>query len=508
MQADESQGGMQLPYTVALACDSLFAGANISTSGYALLARGVANLLHAHGSPEQQRLFMEPILRGRFLGTMCLSEPQAGSSLADISTRAELAPEGHYLLRGSKMWISAGEHELSENIVHMVLAKIPGGPAGVKGISLFIVPRYLLNPDGSRGPANDVQLAGLNHKMGHRGIVNTVLSFGERGHCVGYLVGAPHQGLAQMFHMMNEARIGVGVGAIMSGFAGLRYSLQYAKERRQGRHPDQRDAASSPVPLIEHADVRRMLLQQKSYVEGAYCLALYAARLVDTQSNDSDAAAQREAGLLLDLLTPLVKAWSADYCVKANDVAIQVLGGYGYTREYPVEQHFRDNRLNPIHEGANGIQALDLLGRKAMQEKGAALGILARRLSATAKQADASADLAPLGAKLREALSLLLETTAQLGACLASGDLRLGLANAAHYLVLCGHTVIAWCWLQQALAAEQAIPGASPEDADYYRGKLQTCRYFFAYELPQIEPAARLLQSRERCTLDMRPEWF
>jgi alkylation response protein AidB-like acyl-CoA dehydrogenase len=292
--ADESLGGMQLPMTIATACDGLFMAANISTSGYALLARGAADLIRAHGTPEQQARYMRPILDGRYLGTMCLSEPQAGSSLADITTVAEPQPDGTYRLRGAKMWISGGDHELADNIVHMVLAKIPGGPPGVKGISLFIVPRYLVAADGTRGARNDIVLAGVNHKLGQRGIVNTFLKLGENDRCVGELVGAPHQGLPCMFHMMNAARIGVGVGAVMLGSAGYLHSLAYAKERKQGRPLGAKDPATPPVPIIEHADVRRMLLQQKAWVEGGLALVLYAGTLVDRQGVDGGIHGQGE----------------------------------------------------------------------------------------------------------------------------------------------------------------------------------------------------------------------
>ena len=505
MLADAGEGGMQLPYTVGLACDAMFVAANVSTAGYTMLARGVANLLQAHGTAQQCARYRTPILQGRFLGTMCLSEPQAGSSLGDIRTRAEPAGDGSYRLSGAKMWISGGEHDLSDNIIHLVLARLPDAPPGVKGISLFIVPKVRVNDDGSLGERNDVQLAGVNHKLGQRGIVNTFLKFGERGECFAELVGQPHQGLAQMFHMMNEARIGVGLGAIMLGTAGYRYSLQYAKERKQGRHPDQKDPASPPVAIIEHADVRRMLLQQKAYTEGALGLAMYAATLVDVQAQDPDANRRHEAHLLLELLTPVIKAWSADWCLKANDLAIQVLGGYGYTREYPVEQYWRDNRLNPIHEGANGIQGLDLLGRKAMMEGGAALKLLLREVAATASAAGSVPALTEHAIALSHCAASVAKTTGVLGAAMARGEVRLALSNASRYLGLVGHLAIAWSWLRQALVAARATP-ATPAEADFYAGKLAACRWFFVHELPATELDARLLAALDATALDTRPE--
>jgi len=505
--ADYADGGMQLPFVIATACDALFSAANPGTIAYPALARAAANLLQVYGSDEQKRLYMKPILEGRYFGTMCLSEPQAGSSLADIKTQAEPQADGSYRISGAKMWISAGDHEFGQNIVHLVLARIAGATPGVRGISLFIVPRWRVAPDGTRGARNDVTLAGLNHKMGQRGSVNTFLKFGEGGDCAGYLVGEPHQGLAYMFHMMNEERIGVGLGAVQQGCAGYLYSLQYARERRQGRHPDQKDPNASPIALIDHADVRRMLLQQKCYVEGAQVLGLYAAQLVD-RNLDPDPAVRNDSALLLDLLTPIIKAWSSDWCLKANELAIQILGGYGYTREYPVEQNYRDNRINPIHEGTNGIQALDLLGRKAMMQNGAAVKILLERIDATCAQAIAVEELAALAAQLQAGIAIAGECTAAAGKRMAAGQVRQTLANAQHYMTVLGHLCIAWTWLWQALVAQRALPNATGGDVDFYRGKLQACRFFFATELPAIEHAARLVREVDSTAFDMRAEWF
>jgi butyryl-CoA dehydrogenase len=310
-----------------------------------------------------------------------------------------------------------------------------------------------------------------------------------------------------MFHMMNEARIGVGLGAIMLGSAGYRYSLQYARERRQGRHPDQKDPASPPVAIVEHADVRRMLLQQKSYTEGALALAVYAATRVDEKDQAQDPDARHQAHLLLELLTPVIKAWSADWCLKANDLAIQVLGGYGYTREYPVEQLWRDNRLNPIHEGANGIQGIDLLGRKVMMQDGVALTLLLQEIAGTAAQAGAVPALAAHARALSDAATLVAGTSARLGAAMARGQVRPALANASRYLTLVGHVAVAWTWLRQALVAQAAEP-ATEAERDFYAGKLAACRYFFDHELPTVAHEAQLLSALDSCVLDTRPEWL
>ncbi len=505
--ADYEAGGMQLPFVIAQACDSMFSAANPGTIAYPALARGVSNLLETYGTAEQKRLYKQPIIEGRYFGTMCLSEPHAGSSLADIRTTAEPQADGSYRLTGAKMWISAGDHELGENIIHLVLAKIVGAPAGVRGISLFIVPRWKVNADGSRGARNDVRLAGLNHKMGQRGSVNTFLKFGEAGDCDAFLVGQPHQGLVTMFHMMNEERIGVGMGAVLQGVAGYLYSLQYAKERRQGRHPDQKDPNAPPVAIIEHADVRRMLLQQKVYVEGAEALGYYASMLVD-HARDPDEAVRRDSHLLLELLTPIVKAWGSDYSLKANELAVQVLGGYGFTREYPVEQNYRDNRINPIHEGTNGIQALDLLGRKAMMHDGGALKLLMAKIAQACIEAGADDTLKPLADQLAIAAKHAIDATRAAGKRMAEGDVRLALANASHYMTVLGHLAIGWVWLQQATIAQKRLPDATGDDRDFYAGKLQACRFFFATELPLVEHAARLVRDAEPSAFEMQTEWF
>ncbi|MCO1596931.1 acyl-CoA dehydrogenase [Micromonospora sp. RHAY321] len=505
---DASVGGLQLPHVVAAACFTWFQAANVATSAYPFLTLGNANLLLAHGSAEQVDTYVRPMLEGRFFGTMCLSEPHAGSSLADITTRAEAQPDGTYRLFGTKMWISGGDHELAENIVHLVLARIPGGPPGVKGISLFIVPKVLVGPDGSLGDRNDVVLVGLNHKMGFRGTTNTLLSFGDGGHtpggqpgAVGHLVGPPHQGLAQMFHMMNEARIGVGAGATALGYTGYLKSLAYARERPQGRPVGAKDPGSPQVPIIDHPDVRRMLLAQKSYVEGALALVLYCARLLDEEKTAPAEADRERAHLLLDVLTPITKSWPSQWCLAANDLAIQVLGGAGYTRDHDVEQHYRDNRLNPIHEGTHGIQALDLLGRKMTMHDGAGLLLLTDTIRGTVTRArQAGGEAGELADRLADAVDRVVTVTRRLW---ADGDPVLALANASVYLEAVGHVVIAWMWLEQVLA----LPPQGSAEA-FHAGKRQAARYFFTVELPRTGPQLDLLDSRDRTTLEMRADWF
>ncbi len=509
---DYDLGGMQLPTVVEKACMAWFMGANVATAGYPLLTIGNANLLLAHGAPELTDKYVRPMLTGQFFGTMCLSEPQAGSSLSDIKTRAEPDGDVAYRLTGNKMWISAGEHDLAENIIHVVLAKLPGQDGklipGVKGISLFVVPKFLVNPDGSPGERNDVALAGLNHKMGYRGTVNTLLNFGEgkwkpggQAGAIGFLVGEPGKGLACMFHMMNEARIGVGLGATMLGYTGYLHALDYARNRLQGRHPLAKDPSAPQLPIIEHADVRRMLLAQKSYVEGALALNLYCARLVDEEKTGESESARREATLLLDILTPIAKSWPSQWCLEANSLAIQVHGGYGYTRDFPVEQFYRDNRLNPIHEGTHGIQALDLLARKVVMQDGAAFKLLVSRMEATLNRADEDGDLTELVGEVFSLLDHLVETTRDLH---AAGDINKTLANASVYLEAFGHVVMAWIWIEQALA----VANVPNRHDDFYRGKMQACQYFIRWELPKVRPMLNLLESLDATTLDMKDSWF
>lgn len=505
---DFEAGGMQLPQLLSRACFAHFQAANIATASYPLLSMAASRLLDSFGDAEQKRRFLQPMLEGRFFGTMALTEPQAGSSLADIRTRAEPHPDGSYRLRGNKIFISAGDHPLAENIVHLVLARLPDAPPGVRGISLFIVPKYLVNADGSLGPRNDVNLAGLFHKMGWRGTTSTALNFGDNGQCVGYLVGQPHHGLAYMFQMMNEARIGVGMGAVMLGYAGYLYALDYARQRPQGRLPEAKDPQAPMVPIIAHADVRRMLLIQKAYVEGAFDLGLYAARLVDDSETLETAEDRTHALELLDLLTPVVKAWPSEFCLKANELAIQILGGHGYTRDHPVEQYYRDNRLNPIHEGTNGIQSLDLLGRKLIQNDGAGLRQLFKRINACCQRAAGNPALAQLRQPLEQLLGQLQRVTLGLLDDLLAGRASLALANSALYLKVFGHTVIGWRWLEQALCAERGLAAGNPADADFYRGKLQAARYFLTWEVPACRHELELLEARDDTCLAMQDAWF
>jgi alkylation response protein AidB-like acyl-CoA dehydrogenase len=496
------QGGMQLPATVAAACHAFTTAANTATAAYPFLTIAAANLIeHFASDPLKQRYL--PLLRdGRAAGTMALTEPNVGSSLADITTKAMVTEHDHYLISGGKMYISGGDQDITDNIVHLVLARVVGDDPGVKGISLFLVPKWELL-EGDERRRNDVKLAGLLHKMGYRGTTSTVLNFGEQGDCRGYLIGERGRGLSYMFMMMNEARIGVGAGAAAMACRGFQESLEYARNRPQGRHPDDKQPGSKPVAIIEHADVKRMLLAQKCYAEGSMALILWANSLVDAIAICEQSDQRQQLTELLDLITPVAKSWPSKYGPEANSLAIQVLGGSGYIREYPVEQLYRDNRLNPIHEGTEGIQGIDLLGRKVWQAGGAGVRHLLAEIEQSAAAARQQPQTAAWGEQLQHYAALWQQTLQSLAPLLQQQP-RLGLANATLFLEATGHLMIGWLWLRQALAAQKL----AEQEPQLAAGKLAACRFFYVWELPKLTQWCALLQSADDTTLTMRDEWF
>ena len=502
---DSDIGGMQLPWMVDQALNGMFVCANNPAHIYLFLTQGVTNMLNVCGSDELKAKYLPNLVDGKWFGTMCLSEPQAGSSLADIRTKAELKPDGSYALSGTKMWISGGEQDITENIIHMVLAKIPGSPPGVKGISLFLVPKNRVNDDGSIGDSNNIALAGLNHKMGCRGAANCLLNFGESGESIGYLVGGPNQGLSNMFHMMNEARISVGMSAVMTALGGYLYSLDYARNRPQGRPLVNRNPEDPQIMISEHADIKRMLMTQKAFIEGAQTLMYYCAELIDTNKVSNDHEANQRRNLLLDLLTPICKSWPSEFCLEANKLAIQVLGGYGYTREYPVERLYRDNRLNHIHEGTWGIQGIDILGRKVRMQDGAAVKILREEMQETITSAAGHTQLSVFCGQLNEYLNLTEETIFSVG---QAEDPSLALANATIFLDAMGHLVIAWMWLKQGVAAVEGKQKGNAVDDAFYDGKVAAMQFFFRYELPKIKPNLALVADLDSTCYDLTAEQF
>ncbi|WP_286267471.1 acyl-CoA dehydrogenase [Thalassotalea atypica] len=507
--ADYEFSGMQLPPIVASVAGAYLSIAGGNSMGYTALTNANANLLQAHGSNELIEKWVRPMRDGRFAGTMAMTEPGAGSGLADLSTSAVKTDDGNYRISGSKIFISGGDHTLNENIVHLVLARVKGAPKGIKGISLFVVPKYLVNDDGSLGKDNEVALSGLFHKMGGRAQTSTALSFGEQEGSVGYLVGEENHGLKYMFHMMNEARVMVGTSGAVFGLAGYNYSLDYARNRPQGRLPSCKDPLSPMVNIIEHADVKRMLLAQKSYTEGALALVLYGSQLSDDEHTAPTKEEREQAHLLLDFLTPIIKTWPSEYGPKANDLAIQVLGGHGYINEHPVEMFYRDNRLNPIHEGTTCIQSLDLLARKVPMNNLKGYIATLTEVNKTIALASKYDELTPYAEQLKSAVSTLKHTTNTLLTAMGEKNIDLVLANSVKYLEFFGHVTIAWIWLKQAMIAKTALSKAQHENEQhFYQGKLQAMKYFFKFELPKVEHWSKILSELDSTTHDMQDAWF
>ena len=507
--ADYELSGMQLPPIVASVATSYLTAAGGTGMGYSALTSANCNLLQAHGSQVLIDTWVKPMRSGRFAGTMAMTEPGSGSGLGDLTTKAIKQDDGTYRISGSKIFISGGDHNLSENIVHLVLARLQGAPKGIKGISLFVVPKFLVNDDGSIGADNEVALAGLFHKMGGRAQTSTALSFGEKNGSIGYLVGEENRGLSYMFHMMNEARIMVGTSAAVIATAGYQYSLDYAKNRPQGRLPSCKDPHSPMVDIIEHADVRRMLLAQKAYSEGAMALVLYGTQLSDDSHTADTKEAREYAHLLLDFLTPIIKTWPSEYGPKANDFAIQILGGHGYINEHPVEMFYRDNRLNPIHEGTTCIQSLDLLARKVPMNNLAGYLATLSEIDKTIAIAGDIEGLTVYADELSIALTTLKNTTTILLGAMQTENIDLVLSNSVKYLSLFGNVIIAWLWLKQGIVSQNALAKA-PFDADekFYQGKLQAMKYFYRFELPEINVWAKILTELDSTSYDMQTDWF
>ena len=499
------EGGQQLPATIMNAATFVFGAANYSASVFPFLTTGAANLLRSFGSPELVGRFTPNMYAGRWQGTMALTEPDAGSSLSDISTSAELTDEaGTYKIRGQKIYISAGDHDAVENVVHLMLAKIKGGPAGAKGISLFAVPQHRL--EGNALVDNDVLTAGVYHKMGYKGAPIAHLMVGSNDGTLGYLVGEPHQGLRYMFQMMNEARVGVGMNAVSIGTAAYYASLEYARERPQGRHISEKNHALPQTAIIRHADVKRMLLFQKSVLEGSLGLLLYCSYLSDV-AHAGEGDEKTNAALLLDLLTPIAKSYPSEMGCLTTSAAVQILGGAGYTTDFPVEQFYREARIHPIHEGTTGIHGLDFLGRKITMQNGRAIQLLMAEIQSTLTNARQHPELLPLADELTAALAILNTVTKHL-LSLAPDNPEAFLSDATLYLDLFGIVTLAWQWLRQATVSTTNLPDAHGDDASFYHGKLMAARYFYEYELVKIHGLSKRLCSSDRVTVAMKSEWF
>jgi butyryl-CoA dehydrogenase len=498
----EEVGGQMLPVTVASIATAYLMAANLSAYAYVGLTTSAARLIESFGSDALRREYMSRMYSGEWTGTMALTEPQAGSSLSDVQTRATPTPLGHHLIQGSKIFISGGDQDLTENIVHMTLARIDGAPLGVKGISLFAIPSR--RSEGGRLVANDTSTAGMIHKIGWRGIPSIALNLGEGGDCHGFLVGEPNRGLSYMFQMMNEARLMVGLNGVATASVAYHEARAYAETRPQGRPAGSKNPASPQVPIIEHADVRRMLLRQKSIVEGGLLLLMYASRCADLAEHAASADARREHQLLLDLLTPIAKSFPAEKGFESNVLAVQVHGGYGYSSEYLAESWLRDQKLNSLHEGTTGVQSLDLLGRKVAVEGGAALDLVAREVGkVVARAREAGVD-----SGWCDALSGAMGTTQALTThLLGLGNPDATLLHSADFLDLLSTLVVAWMWLLQAAVAKEAL-AKSPADPALYDGKLCAAQYFIRTELPRIDLLAGLCRSGEDSYARVRPGWL
>lgn len=498
-------GGQRLPLTVSTMAMLYLMAANAAATGYTFLTTGAAHLVEAFGSEALKDTYMTRMYAGEWTGTMALTEPQAGSSLSDVKTSATPTGEGYHLIRGEKTFISGGDQDLTENIVNMVLARIDGAPPGIKGVSLFLVPRR--RPEGGALVDNDVSTAGVIHKIGWRGLPSVILSFGEAGDCRGWLVGEPHKGIGYMFQMMNEARILVGATAAASASVAYHEAVAYARERPQGRPLTSRDPRAPQIPIIEHADVRRMLLRQKAIVEGSLALVAATSRYADLAEHAADEAGRRRAQLLLDLLTPVTKTFPAERGFEANALAVQVHGGYGYSSEYLPEAWLRDQKLNTIHEGTTGIQGLDLLGRKVVAGGGEALGALGEEIAAAIARARSAGVTEAWCAGLERSSALVFALTAELGGMGLAGDVERMMRHSADYLELFSILVVAWLWLLQAAAArEAAARGEGP--SGFHEGKLCAAQYWIATELPRVAHLAELCRTAEDSYARMQPDWF
>ena len=501
-------GGDQFPLTIANMSRFIFAAANYSASVYSDANAGAAHLIISFGDKTLQETYLDNLIQGKWQGTMALTEPQAGSSLSDISTTAYPTEEGYYKIQGHKIFISGGDHDALENIVHLMLARIDGAPAGTKGISLFVVPKKRVEADGSL-VFNDIICSGVYHKLGYKGMPLTELSIGEGNDCHGFLVGEPNKGLNHMFQMMNEARIEVGLGATGIATAAYYASLDYAKDRPQGRSITQKDPTQPQIPIINHADVKRMLLFQRAIVEGALSLLVQCSMYYDLAMVAENEEDKKKYHLLLEILTPIAKSFPSEMGVLSVSNGLQCFGGYGYCDDFPLEQYYRDIRIHPIHEGATGIQAMDLLGRKVLMKNGMASLFYNQEVQKTIDKAKGRNGLESYAFKLEEAMEQLQQVTMHLIGVAQEDGPEVFLADASLYLEYFGRIAIGWQWLLQGITAqEKQKKSSSKKDTDFYTGKLFTMQYYFHYELPKIKGLAERLMEKALLCVDMQTDYF
>lgn len=494
-------GGQKMPSVIYSAATFIFHSANTAAASYPGLTTGAADLILTYGSDALKETYLSKMYAGEWQGTMALTEPHAGSSLGDIITSAEPQEDGTYHIKGQKIFISAGDHDGVENVIHLMLAKIPGGPPGTKGISLFVVPKKRLE-NGELVP-NNVQTAGFEAKMGMKGCPIAQLMMGENGNCKGWLVGEPHNGIRYMFQMMNGARLSVGM--MSAGLASAAYyaSLEYAHERPQGRSVNTRDMTTAPSLIIEYADVKRMLLFQKAIAEGSLAFVTQCAHYADL-AKTSEGEEKEKYQALLDLLTPIAKSYPAEMSVQSTGAGVQVLGGAGYCADFPLQQFFRDTRINPIYEGTTGIQAMDLLGRKVPAKMGKGLMLYGAEINETIGKAKAHDTLKPSAEKLEANLQKFTEITMKLLGLAQSESPEVFLADATLYLETAGIISIAWQWLKQAVVVQEKLAeNPQGDELNFYQGKMAAFKYFFAYELPKTKGLIERLNSDDRITLEL-----
>ncbi|MBU8850336.1 MAG: acyl-CoA dehydrogenase [Desulfobacterales bacterium] len=475
-------GGQGLPFTIAQAAMEYLTGANYILTTYPILSHGAGKMIDLFGTREQKDLFLEKLYTGVWGGTMLLTEPGAGSDVGALTTSAKKLDDGTWEITGSKIFITNGEQNLTDNIIHPVLARIEGAPAGTKGISLFIVPKIRVNADGTLGEPNDVICTGVEEKMGLHGSPTCSLSLGSKGKCRGFLLGSPNRGMEIMFHMMNEVRLEVGTQAFASANLAYMHALDYAKQRLQGRSIENlADHSADQVPIIRHPDVKRMLLKMKSYVEGMRSLIYYIAFCFDKKEMAADKKEAMHYSNLVEILTPVVKAYSSekgfDVCVEA----MQVFGGYGYTREYPVEQTVRDCKIASIYEGSNGIQAMDFLGRKVAGNKGLMLTELINEIKSTIRTAESNENLAQLAITLESALILFETTCKNTSNAMFSKHMASAFACAHPLLEASGDIIMAWMLLWRATIADKKL---DTKESAFYQGKIKAAQFFIMTIIP------------------------
>ena len=504
LSADPAYGGQGLPTSLAMAISEMVASANTSWGMYPGLTHGAMSAIHAHGSEEQKQTYLTKLTEGRWTGTMCLTEPHCGTDLGIIKTRAVPQADGSYAITGTKIFISAGEHDMSENIVHLVLAKLPDAPAGTKGISLFIVPKFNVGADGEAAERNGVSCGSIEHKMGIKASATCVMNFDS---AKGFLIGELNKGLNCMFTMMNHARLGTGMQGLCNGEASYQGALRYANDRLQMRSLTGPKAPEKPAdPIIVHPDVRRMLLTMKSLNEGSRALGYFTAQLLDIAHRSPDEAQREEAEGLLAFLTPICKAFMTEAGLEATSLGMQVFGGHGYIREWGMEQLMRDARIAPIYEGTNGIQALDLLGRKVLGSQGKLLRGFTKRVH---KLCEANAEHPTFKAKVAQLAKLNQqwgEMVQQIGMAAMKNPDEVGAAS-VDFLMYSGYVALAYFWLQMALVAERKLAEGSSEKA-FYESKLMTCDFYFKRILPRTAAHQLALAAGSECMMQMTPEHF